>query len=198
MKKLALWFFRFTLLLAIGVTTTFGTVDRNYKTTPVMRLEVRTLVQMLEYFHYNKDAVSSADYPQLVTDYMAELDPQRLFFTAQDEQSLRKQFGPRVETDLSYLGNIDTAFDIFHLYEQRIQSRTSWVFDELKKDYDFGAKESYAIDRSKSAWPANTAEADDVWRRRVKFELVQDLVNGAEGGGDTDGKQQSEAEEPEG
>ena len=177
MKKLSLWFFRFTLLLAIGVTTTFGTVDRNYKTTPVMRLEVRTLVQMLEYFHYNKDAVSSADYPQLVTDYMAELDPQRLFFTAQDEQSLRKQFGPRVETDLSYLGNIDTAFDIFHLYEQRIQSRTSWVFDELKKDYDFGAKESYAIDRSKSAWPANTAEADDVWRRRVKFELVQDLVN---------------------
>ncbi len=178
MKKLSLWFVRLTLVLALGSTAAlFGTVDRNYKTTPVMRLEVRTLVQMLEYYHYNKDAVSSADYPQLVTDYMAELDPQRLFFTGQDEQALRKQFGPRIETDLSYLGNIDTAFDIFRLYEQRVDGRANWIFDELKKDIDFTTKESYATDRSKGAWPASAAEADDLWRRRVKFELVQDLVN---------------------
>lgn len=178
MKKLSVWFVRLSLVLALGSTAAlFGTVDRNYKTTPVMRLEVRTLVQMLEYYHYNKDAVSSADYPQLVTDYMAELDPQRLFFTGQDEQTLRKQFGPRIETDLSYLGNIDTAFDIFHLYEQRVESRANWIFEELKKDYDFKTKESYATDRSKSPWPANATEADDLWHRRVKFELVQDLVN---------------------
>ncbi|MBI3886772.1 MAG: carboxy terminal-processing peptidase [Opitutae bacterium] len=178
MKKLTRSFFRLSLVLALGTAATlFAAVDRNYKTTPVMRLEVRKLVQMLEYYHYNKEAVSSADYPQLVTDYMAELDPQRLFFTAQDEQTLRKQFGPRIETDLSYLGNIDTAFDIFRLYEQRVESRANWIFDALKKDYDFTAKEAYALDRSKSPWPADSAAADDLWRRRVKFELVQDLVN---------------------
>ena len=69
-------------------TAGFAATDREFKTTPVMRLETRTLVQLLEYFHYSKDAVKSADYPQLISDYMAELDPQRLFFTAEDEPSM--------------------------------------------------------------------------------------------------------------
>jgi carboxyl-terminal processing protease len=90
-----------------------------------MRLETRTLVQMLEYFHYNKDAVTSTDYPQLITAYMQELDPQRLFFSASDEQAFRRQYGPRIETDLTYLGNIDTAFDIYKVYEQRVKTRAA-------------------------------------------------------------------------
>ncbi len=163
------------LLLALG-TAAFAATDREFKTTPVMRLETRTLVQLLEYFHYSKDAVKSADYPQLISDYMAELDPQRLFFTAEDEQNFRRQYGPRVETDLAYLGSIDTAFDIYRVYDQRVQARTSWVFQQLKQDFDFTGKEFYTPDRSKSPFPANVAEADDVWRRRIKFEMLQDIL----------------------
>jgi carboxyl-terminal processing protease len=151
--------------------------DREFKTTPVMRLETRTLVQLLEVYHYNKDAVSAKDFPDLITDYMKEgLDPYRLFFTAEDEKAFRTQYGPRVETDLAYLGNIDTAFAIFRTYEERVKARTNWIFEELKKDYDFTVQESYAPDRSKSEFPANAAEADDLWRRRIKFEILQDLL----------------------
>lgn len=167
---------RIVLGLFLGTAGLFAS-DRNYKTTPVMRHEVRTLVQMLEYFHYNKGAVTSKDYPQVITDYMAELDPQRLFFTAQDEATLRGQHGPRIETDLAYLGNIDAAFSIFQLYEQRVQARVGWLNELLKTDFDFTAKEDYTPDRSKSPWPATTQEADDLWRRRVKFELIQDLLS---------------------
>src|SRR4051812_23706058 len=142
-----------------------------------MKLETRTLVQLLEVYHYNKDAVTPADFPQLITDYMKEgLDPYRLFFTAEDEKNFRAQYGPRVETDLAYLGNIDTAFAIFRAYEERVKARTNWIFEELKKDYDFTTQESYAPDRSKSDFPANAAEADDLWRRRIKFEILQDML----------------------
>ena len=88
-----------------------------------MSNETRTLVQMLEYFHYNKDAAEKIDYSQLVSDYMSDLDPQHLFFTAQDEKALRQQFDPRLMADLAYLGNIDASFSIFRVYEQRVQSR---------------------------------------------------------------------------
>ncbi len=141
-----------------------------------MRLETRYLVQMLEHFHYSKDAVTTADYPQLITAYMQELDPQRLFFTLGDEQSFRRQYGPRIETDLTYLGNIDTAFDIYKVYEQRVQSRSSWIFTELPKEFDFTTQESYAPDRSKSAFPVAADEADDLWRKRLKFEMLHDLL----------------------
>ena len=141
-----------------------------------MRLETRTLVQMLEYFHYNKDAVTTADYPELISDYLKELDPQRLFFTAEDESAFRKQYGPRVETDLAYLGNIDTAFDIYKIYESRVKARATWIFAELKKDFDFTSQEFYTPDRSNSPFAVNAAEVEDLWRRRIKYEILQDLL----------------------
>ncbi len=150
--------------------------DRELKTTPLMRLETRTLVQMLEHFHYNKDGVSPTDYADIVTGYMQELDPQRLFFTQSDEQSFRRQYGPRLETDLAYLGNIDAAFDIYKVYEQRVQARISWIFEQLPGEFDFTANESYTPDRSKSPFPANPAEADDLWRKRLKYEMLHDVV----------------------
>jgi carboxyl-terminal processing protease len=165
--------------LVLSVTllaSTFAAPDREFKTTPVMRLETRTLVQMLEYFHYNKEAVTAKDYPELISDYLKELDPQRLFFTTEDEKAFRQQYGSRVETDLAYLGNIDTAFTIYQSYEQKVKNRTTWLFDELKHDFDFTQQDTYMTDRSKSPFPATTAEADDLWRRRIKYEILQDLL----------------------
>ncbi|HWA28057.1 MAG TPA: carboxy terminal-processing peptidase [Lacunisphaera sp.] len=166
------------LLTSLLASSVFAAAapDRELKTTPVMRSETRYLVQMLEYFHYNKDAVTTADYPELIKAYMQELDPQRLFFTLSDEQNFRKLYGPRIETDLTYLGSIDTAFDIYKVYEQRVQARATWIFSELPKDFDFTAQESYTPDRSKSPFPATTAEADDLWRKRLKFEMLHDLL----------------------
>ncbi len=163
-------------LAAVLATSVLALPDRDLKTTPVMRLETRTLVQMLEYFHYNKDAVTSADYPQLITGYMQELDPQRLFFTLADEQTFRRQYGPRIENDLAYLGNIDTAFDIYKVYEQRVKARTEWIFATLGQDFNFATDESYTPDRSKSPFPASAAEADDLWHKRLKYEMLNDIM----------------------
>lgn len=168
---------RFIVLSLLLLTAVQAVQDREFKTTPVMKQETRTLVQLLEAYHYNKDAVTPADYPQLISDYMKEgLDPYRLFFTGEDEKNFRSQYGPRIETDLAYLGNIDTSFAIFRAYEDRVKARTSWVFEELKHDHDFTTQEFYAPDRSKSEFPANAAEADDLWRRRIKYEILQDLL----------------------
>ena len=165
------------LLVALAaVTLAPAAPDRELKTTPLMRLETRTLVQMLEHFHYNKGAVSATDYPQIVTGYMQELDPQRLFFTQADEQAFRRQYGPRLETDLAYLGNIDAAFDIYKVYEQRVKARLSWIFEKLPGEFDFTTEETYAPDRTKSPFPADQAEADDLWSKRLKFEMLHDVL----------------------
>lgn len=174
-KSLRRLFFALTLVLS-PLSQTFAALDTPLKTTPVMRLETRALVQMLELYHYNKDAMHSGDYPQLITAYMQELDPQRLFFSLADEQAFRRQYGPRIETDLTYLGNIDAAFDIYKVYEQRVQTRAAWITEELKNDFDFAAQDTYAPDRSKSAFPATTEEADDLWRKRLKYEMLTDLI----------------------
>lgn len=159
-----------------GLGAATAPIDAGFKTTNLMRLETRTLVEMLRSYHYSRDSVTPGDYPQLLTDYMEELDPQHLFFTAEDEQSFRRKFGPHLETDLNFLGNIDPAFEIFATYHKRVQERVAWLFGELEKEHDFSGMETYNTDRAKSPWPANAAEAAVLWGRRLKYELLQEIV----------------------
>ncbi|MDP2138417.1 MAG: tail-specific protease, partial [Candidatus Didemnitutus sp.] len=79
-----------SLLLFLFLPLAVSANDRDYSTNPLMQNEVRTLKQMLDYVHFNRNAVKQGDYPKLITDYMALLDPQRLYFTSGDEQSLRR------------------------------------------------------------------------------------------------------------
>ncbi|MDP1580955.1 MAG: tail-specific protease, partial [Candidatus Didemnitutus sp.] len=112
--------FRSVLRFALAVLVlpaAFAAPDRDTTTNPLMQNEVRTLKQMLDYVHFNRAAVKPADYPKVITDFLALLDPQRLYFTSGDEQSLRQLYGPKLEADLAYRGNIDSAFRIFSLFE---------------------------------------------------------------------------------
>lgn len=164
------------LCALVLLPSVFANTDRNFATNPLMQNEVRTLKQMLDYMHFNRNAVANTDYPKLITDYMALLDPQRLYFTSPDEQSLRRLYGPQLENDLAYRGNIDAAFRIFGLFEERVKNRVTWVHEQLAKDIDLTTDETYTFDRSKAPWPANQQEADELWMRRLKAELINELL----------------------
>ncbi len=175
--RLPRFLLRAALLLVTAVPVVFAITDRDFSTNPLMQNEVRTLKQMLDYVHFNRNALRTEDYPKLITDYMALLDPQRLYFTAGDEQSLRRLYGTGLEDNIAITGNIDAAFRIYGLFEQRVRSRVTWVHEQLAKDVDLTTDETYTLDRSKGPWPADQAEADNLWSRRLKAELINELLN---------------------
>ncbi len=151
--------------------------DRTFTTSAELSTEARTLTRLLEEVHYNRNAVNTRDYLGLIPDYMSDLDGQRLFFLASDKAAFTGRYDKNLYWNISQLGNLDAAYDIFNVYNARVAARVSWIFDELKKDVDLTAHETYQIDRSKAAWPATQKEADDLWRRRLKFEILAELLN---------------------
>ena len=153
--------------------------DRKFTTSPTLATEARTLVNLLEQAHYNRDNVHSRDYAQVIPAYMGDLDGQRLFFLDSDKKAFAAKYGPNVYWNLSALGSLDAAgaYDIFETYEKRATARINWVFAELKKDFNFTTNETYRIDRTKSEWPSSAADADALWRERLKFELISELLN---------------------
>ncbi len=165
------------LLLVSLAAAAFARTDLKFSSSPTLTTEARTLVQLLEQAHYNREAVRSTDYAEVIPNFMGDLDGQRLFFLASDKAAFATQHGRNVYWNISALGNIDAAYDIFGVYEKRVQTRISWLFDELKKDVDLTANESYRFDRTKAEWPATPAAADTLWRQRVKFELIAELMN---------------------
>lgn len=161
---------------ATAIAATSG--DRKpFSTSTTLAAEAQTLVRILEQAHYNHDAVRTADYAQVIPDYMGELDGQRLFFLASDRAKFVEDHGKNVYYNTAFIGNINAAYEIFYVYQTRVEKRVAWIFDELTKEFDFAATETYRPDRKDAAWPADAAAADDLWRRRLKFELVQELLN---------------------
>lgn len=165
-----------TLVFAAGLAT-LSASDLRFSTPPALSAEAQGLVNLLENAHYNRRAVQSDDYREVIPDYMKALDNQHLFFLETDRADFAKRFGSNVYYNVDYLGKIDAAYDIFYTYDDRVTARINWIFAELKKPIDFTANETYRIDRSKSPWPASIVESDELWHKRLKSEVLEELLN---------------------
>lgn len=161
----------------IALTTAFAATDRKFSTSTALQAEAQTLVNILERAHYNRDAVKAGDFATAIPDYMSELDQQRLFFLGSDKAKFIEDYGKSVYYNTAFLGNIDPAYRIFEVYQNRVETRISWILEELKQDFDFQSNETYRADRGKSEWPSNAAAADELWRKRLKYELIGELLN---------------------
>jgi carboxyl-terminal processing protease len=165
------------LLLLAAALPLAAAPDVKFTTSPTLSTEAQILVQLLETDHYNHNAVTASDYPEVIPEYMQALDQQHLFFLDSDRADFVKRFGNNVYYNVSYLGKIDAAYDIFYLYDSRVTSRIGWIFNELKKPIDFTVSDTYRVDRSKSSWPVGVPEADELWHKRLKFEVLAELLN---------------------
>jgi carboxyl-terminal processing protease len=160
---------------AVG-TAGFAVTDQKFITPPNLADEARSFVQLLETAHYNRDAVGN-DYSQVIPDYMSDLDGQHLFFLSSDKAKFMQDFAKNAYYNVRFVGNINAAYDIFYTYRSRVEARVNWIFDELKKEPDFTTNDTYRIDRTKSEWPSDIASADDLWRKRLKFELLTEMLS---------------------
>lgn len=165
------------VLVSLLAAPVFALTDRKFVTSPTLATEATTMIQLLEQAHYNRDAVRSSDYAQVIPDYMGSLDGQKLFFLASDKADFESRYNKSLYWNVSKLGNIDAAYEIYTAYEKRAEQRIYWIFEELKKDFDLSTNEVYRADRTKSEWAINAAASDALWQQRLKFELIAEMLN---------------------
>mgnify|MGYP001295999503 FL=1 len=166
-------------LLAFTVSTAVfaDTPERSYRSDVAFEREVTQLIRLLEEYHYNRDGVKASDYAEVIPDFMAEFDGMRLFFLESDKEEFMKRWSATwLYNNISNLGRIDPAFEIFRVYEKRATERIAWILAELDKDIDLNTDDTYESERSKGPWPADMAEADALWRKRIAYELIQVIL----------------------
>ena len=154
-----------------------ASVEDTFKTPQNLATEATWLVKLLEGAHYSRSTVHPGDYGAVIPDYMTALDGQHLFFLDSDRARFTKAYnGDTLYSNIAYLGNIDPAYEIYRIYEKRVQARITWIQEALKKPVDLSTNETYAVDRTKADWPATAADSDELWGRRLKFELVAEML----------------------
>ncbi|MEA3277676.1 MAG: carboxy terminal-processing peptidase [Pseudomonadota bacterium] len=132
---------------------------RQQKTTMVIN-------KVLERFHYRKISLDDDFASQIFENYIEALDPNRSFFLKGDVDRFKRKVY-RLDDNLKR-GKLDSAFEIFRLYRQRVDERVDYAVALLDKRFDFDRREDYRFDRSEARWAKNTAELDEIWHKRVK------------------------------
>lgn len=173
-----------SLILLAALSSTLSAEVANkpeeltFQTSETLKREIQTLVRLLEEVHYNRDAVTPASYAEVIPDYMGDLDGQHLFFLKSDKDLFIERYKPELlYNNIRYLGQIDPAYEIFTLYKKRVTDRVAWVSATLDKDLDLTASDTYTFDRTKAEWPETSATSDELWGKRLRFEVIKEILN---------------------
>lgn len=144
------------------------------------REETRLVLAYMSTRHYGSHSTDDIDSRELIEAYMKELDYSKIFFTQSDLDEVNTRFAASLKSDYLLKGNLYPAFEICNTYRQRVRARLTWVFKRLDQPFDFTSMETFRPDRHDEKWPANQLEADNLWERRLKFEMLDGLINGEE------------------
>ena len=137
------------------------------------------VVELLKRHHYSKPPLDDARSVIIYDSYLKLLDPSRSYFMASDIAEFDKwktQFD-----DFLKSGDLNAGFTIYKRYLDRVKSRLDFALAELNKGVDkidFTTKETLLIDRKDAPWLKTTAELDDLWRKRVKDEVLRMKIAG--------------------
>ncbi|WP_199522824.1 carboxy terminal-processing peptidase [Pseudomonas mosselii] len=139
------------------------------------------IVELLKRHHYSKPPLDDARSVIIYDSYIKLLDPSRSYFTAADIAEFDKwktQFD-----DFLKSGNLEPGFTIYKRYLDRVKQRLDYALGELNKGVDkidFSVKEDLLVDRKDAPWMKNQAELDELWRKRVKDEVLRQKISGKE------------------
>jgi len=151
---------------AVVATTAAATLAPTDRERRVSKL-VSTVI---ERSHYRQQPINDQISSAVLEKYLEALDGQRSFFVASDIAEFERY---RYQLDDAILnGALDPAFAMFNRLQQRSRERIAAAIDMLKTEPNFALDEAFEFDRSKAQWAKNTAELDEIWRKRVKNDAL--------------------------
>ena len=126
--------------------------------------------------HYRRAPLDDRLSSLILDRYLDAIDGGRSYFYASDIAEFEKY---RYELDDAIKsGDVEPAFVIFRRYQQRSRERMAYATELLQKKPDFDVDETFNFDREKEPWPANAAEMNELWRKRVKNDALSLVTTG--------------------
>ncbi|MGI9272311.1 MAG: carboxy terminal-processing peptidase [Woeseiaceae bacterium] len=120
--------------------------------------------------HYNHVAVNDDLSSRVMDRYMEELDRNRMYLLASDVEFFEK-FRYELD-DIVRSQPLDPVFDMFSVYRSRVRERFEYALVLLDTQPDLSIDEEYQFDREETPWAETTAELDELWRKRVKNDVL--------------------------
>jgi carboxyl-terminal processing protease len=132
--------------------------------------------RLLEEGHYTHHPLNDEISKKLLTGYLEILDFSHLFFTQKDIDGFNAKYATALDDDI-LLGNLKPAHEIFAVFQKRVEDRVKKIKELVKQPEDFKSNDTVLLSRQKAPWPKDEAEADDLWKKRIENELLQEKLS---------------------
>jgi carboxyl-terminal processing protease len=120
--------------------------------------------------HYRQHFLDNEISKQVFDEYFKTLDPAKLYLTREDIKVFEKY---RTELDNMLLdGDVTFAFEAYNYVLKKAEECRDMAEEIIKEKMDFSNDETYSMDRTKAQWPADSKERRELWRLRIKNEIV--------------------------
>lgn len=165
----------FTVLLAM----TSGIVLAAAKDIPVDELEptrnhrqtALIINKVIDKYHYRSLALDDDLSKEILSRYIESLDPNKSFFTQKDIEEFQKFEHGFDEAIAS--ARLEPAFQIFKRFRKRVEQRIDLALSLLEQNrFDFTIDEHYRFDREDADWVKDEAGIRNLWRMRVKNDIL--------------------------
>lgn len=135
-----------------------------------------SVARWLEQGHYTRQKVNDEMSEKLLTTYLRGLDYNKLYFTQKDIDQFEAKYGSTLD-DSILRGDLEPARDIFAVFKTRVEDRVAKNKELTKKKFTFKENRTVELNREDSAWPADMAAADQIWRDRIEAELLKEELS---------------------
>ena len=120
--------------------------------------------------HYRQHMLDNKISSKIFDAYFKTLDPGKIYFSKNDIKRFEKY---RYYLDnLTDAGNSDFAFEVYQYYLERLRTYRHFAEGKLKKGFDFTKDEYIQADRSKSERSKSLAQLKELWRKRLKSDVL--------------------------
>ena len=138
---------------------------------------LKEIIDVIEDRHYASRRYDDGLSAQHFTAYLDALDPQRMFFEADDIAGF-SQWQLTLD-NAGRAGDLAPAFAIFNNFHDELKARLTEILETLPQTlegFDYEVEEYLEIDRSAMPWAKDDAELDERWRKRLKNQALSLLL----------------------
>ena len=145
--------------------------ESDLRTNEQQRRAALVIAQALEAMHYKRPEIDDQLSALAFDRYLDSLDPNRSFFTREDVREFERY--RELFDDNLINGRVEPAFAIFRQFRKKVEQRVDYALALLDKpQFDFTRNEHYTFDREDSPWAADERELNELWRQRVKNDIL--------------------------
>lgn len=128
---------------------------------------------LLQSMHFSQPDFGKKQSERFLTTYLYMIDPSKIYFTQQDVDRLKVQFGDQLSDYLHGNEVLDIARTLHSNYKRKVGQRAKYALELLdKNNFEFDSEHYIPRSRENLDWPKDEEEMKTVWQDRIKSQML--------------------------